>query len=310
MLASAGQQVDPGHALYLADLPHGLGREPFPLGGGPVRRDRPQPTIDIIGHVDPGQLVPDEVQGPPGFDDAHAGQDGAPLIESEVADLRHPPAERRDIEDELGLDELRAGGDLLAEPLGADGGRLGERVLHRAEETVRRRIDHAPGQQGVLVAHGAQGPQQLDTVQVEHWLGLGMVTDLRVIARHHQDVADAERGCAEQVGLQRDAVAVPARHLHDGLEPGGQRGQAAGPAGQPHVRALIVGDVGGVDPVAQPRSHLRDRGRARPARRADLRGDREAARGQALAQAHRRGESHARYPRRSFPAKQRRQPQD
>jgi hypothetical protein len=51
-----------------------------------------------------------------------------------------------------------------------------------------------------------------------------VVTELRVVAGHHQDVADAQGRRPEQVGLQRDAVTIPAGHLHDRLEPRGQQG--------------------------------------------------------------------------------------
>jgi hypothetical protein len=207
-------------------------------------------------------------------------------MQPEVADLGHPVAERLGVEDELGLHELRAGRDLLAEPFGPEVGRGRERVLDRAEEAVGRRVHGTPGQQDMVVTHGAQRPQQLHAVQVEYRLGRRVVTELRVVAGHHQDVADAEGRRPEQVGLQRDAVAVPAGHLHDRLQPGGHRGQAARPAGQPHIRALVIGDIDGIDPVPQQRGRLVDRADARPAGRAYLRGDREAARGQPLAQAH------------------------
>ena len=245
-----------------------------------------QPAVHVVGHLHPGHLVPHEVQRPPGLHRADAGQDVAPLMQPEVTDLRHPPAEGARVEDELGLHELRAGRDLLAEPFGAEPGRRRERVLDRAEKTVGRGVHGAPGQQDMVLTHGAQRPKQLDAVQVEYRLGRRVVAELRVVAGHHQNVADAERRRPEQVGLQRDAVAVPAGHLHDRLEPGGHRGQAARPAGQPHVRALVVGDVDGIDPIPQQRGLLVDRAGTRPAGRTDLRGDREAARGQPLLQAH------------------------
>jgi hypothetical protein len=122
--------------------------------------------------------------------------------------------------------------------------------------------------------------------RAESRLGRRVVAGSGMIAGHHQDVRNAERGGAEQVGLQRDAVAVPAGHLHDRLKPGGQRGQAARPAGQPHAGALVVSDVGGVDPVPQQRGRRRDRRGTRSARRTDLGRHRETARGQPLAQAH------------------------
>jgi hypothetical protein len=278
--------VHPGHAGDLGQPPDGLGRELDALGGGPVGRYVFEPAVDLIRYVHAGHLVAHEVQGPPGPDRADAGQDGAALGQAQVADLRHPLGEGRDVEDELGLHELGTGRDLLAQPLGPEPGRRGERVLHRAQEALRRRVEPPPGQQDVLVAHGPQGPQQLDAVQVEHRLGPRVVAELRVVAGHDQDVADAEGTGAEQVGLQCDAVAVPAGHLHDRLEPSGQHGQTARPAGQPHVRALVVGHVDRVDPVLEQRSGGRDLLRAGPAGRADLGGHREAARGQALPQAH------------------------
>ena len=198
-------------------------------------------------------------------------------MQPEVADLRHPLAERRDVEHELGLHELRAGLDLLAQPPGPEIHRRGERVLHGAQETVRRRVEPASGQQDVLVAHGAQGPQQLHAIQVEHRPSARMVAELRVITGHDQDVPDPERGRPEQVGLQRDAITVPAGHLHDRLEPRAEDGEASGPAGQPHVGALIVGDVDRVHPGAQGRGGFGDLLGAGPAGRADLGGHREAA---------------------------------
>jgi hypothetical protein len=53
---------------------------------------------------------------------------------------------------------------------------------------------------------------------------------------------------ATEIRLRGDAVAVPAGQLHHRLHTRGQRQQAAREAGQPHVGALVVGDIGGVDP--------------------------------------------------------------
>ena len=279
--------MHPGHARDPGQLPDGLGRDRDALGGGPVGRDRAQPAVDVVGHVHAGYLVAHEVQGPPGPDRADAGQDGAPLGQAQVADLPHPPGEGRDVEHELGLHELGAGRDLLAQPFGPEGGRRGERVLHRAEEAFRRRVEPPPGQQDVLIAHGPQGPQQLDAVQVEHRLGPRVVAELRVVAGHDQDVADAEGAGAEQVGLQRDPVAVPAGHLHDRLEPGGQAArlpaQLASRTCEPWLSVTLTAST---QSLSSPAAWLDGLG-AGPARRADLGRHREAARRQALAQAQR-----------------------
>ena len=286
LLVPGHQQVHPGHAGDLGHLLDDLGRELDALGRLFCGRHVPQPLEYVVGHFDPGHVALHVVQGLDRADRADPGQDRAVLGQAQVADLRHPPGEGRDVEHELGLHELRAGRDLLAQPVGPELHRRGERVLHRAQEAVRRRVELASGQQDVLVAHGAQGPQQLHAVQVEHRLGARVVAELRVITGHDQDVPDAQSRRAEQVGLQRDAVTVPAGHLHDRLEPGVEDGEAAGPAGQAHVGALVVGDVDRVHPVFEASGGFGDLRRAGPAGRADLGGHREAARGQALAQAH------------------------
>src|SRR5271166_2873337 len=139
LLVPGRQQVHPGHAVDRGKLLDGLGREPRPLGGGLVRRDPAQPAVHVVRHLHPWHLVPHEVQRPPGPDRADAGQDVTPLVQPEVTDLHHPPAERTGVEDELGLHELRAGRDLLAEPFGSEPGRRRERVLHRAQERSEER---------------------------------------------------------------------------------------------------------------------------------------------------------------------------
>src|SRR6516162_11333603 len=134
LLVPGYQQVHPGHAVDLAQLLDGLGREPGALGGGLVRRDRAQPAVHVVGHVHPGHLVPHEVERVAGPDRADAGQDVALLVQAELADLRHPVPEGGYVEDELGLHELRSGVDLLAEPVGPELRGRGERGLHSAEE--------------------------------------------------------------------------------------------------------------------------------------------------------------------------------
>ncbi len=102
-----------------------------------------------------------------------------------------------------------------------------------------------------LIAHRPRRPQQLHGVEVEHAARFGMIAELLMIAGQEQHVGDAERGGAEQIGLQRQAVAIAALQLHHRLDVFFEREHAAGQTREPHHRALIVGDVGGVDPVVQ-----------------------------------------------------------
>ena len=102
-----------------------------------------------------------------------------------------------------------------------------------------------------------------------------MVAAFGPVAGHQQQVGDAESARREQVGLQRDPVAVTAGHLHDRLQTLGERDDAAGEAGHPDLGALVVGDVGRVHPVAQQRGGLADLVDVGAPRRPDLGGDRE-----------------------------------
>ena len=60
-------------------------------------------------------------------------------------------------------------------------------------------------------------------VDVEHRLGVGLVAGLRVVAGEQQQIADAERGRAHQLALQRDAVLVAAGDLQDRLDAGAEQ---------------------------------------------------------------------------------------
>jgi hypothetical protein len=148
-------------------------------------------------------------------------------------------------------------------------------VSTSAEQEPRRRVDRATGHQHALVPQRARGPHQAAGRQVEHRRRVGVVAPLGPVPGHQQQVGHAQRPRREQVGLQRDPVAVPAGHLHHRFQAGGQRGHAAGQAGHPHLGALVVGDVGRVHPVPQQRRGLADRAEVRAARRPDLRGHRE-----------------------------------
>jgi hypothetical protein len=284
VLESRRHHVDTADPRDLEDLLDDLGAHRHSLIGHPAGRNALQPAADLVRDPQARDVAAHVLQGPQRADRADPGQDLAAPVQSQVPHLGHPACEGGEVEDELRLHELRAGGDLLAEPGRAEPGRRRERVLDRSDEPVRRRVQLAPGQQPPLVAHGAGGPHELDAVEVEHRLGVGVVAEPRVIAGHQEQIADAQRGGGQQIGLQRDAVAVAAGDLHDRFDARGQREEAPRPVGQPHVRALAVGDVDRVHPAPQRLNLAAHRLRVGSPRRADFGGHRRLPGFQAAAQ--------------------------
>ncbi len=273
--------ADPGD---LADLLDDLRADAQPLLRDLAGRHAAQPAVHLVGNVQAWHARAHVVEGPQRAHRSHPGEDPATAVEAEVADLGHPAGEGGHVEDELRLHELGARGGLLRQARGTEAGRRCERVLDRADQPAGPGGERPAGQQAAFVTHRPGGPQELHAVQVEHRVGVRVITEFRVVAGHQQHVRDAHGGGGEQVGLERQPVAVAAGELHDRLDSrlGGQ--QAAGPARHPHVRTGVVGDVDGIHPAAQ-RFHLAAQRRGiRPPRRPDLRGHREPARGEAAAQ--------------------------
>ena len=99
----------------------------------------------------------------------------------------------------------------------------------------------------MLVAHGDGHLHQADPVEILHVHGVRMVPVLRVIAAHEQEVGKAERGGAEQIGLQRDAIAIAPGDLDDRFDAGIADQQGGGDRGHRGNAAIAVGDVDGVD---------------------------------------------------------------
>src|SRR5215468_11359563 len=147
--------VDAADPRYLEDLLDDLRAHRQPLIGHPVGRDAAQPPADLVRDPQAGDVALHVLQRPQRADRPHPGEDLAAPVQPEIADIGHPARERGDVEDELGLRELRAGGHLLAEPGRAEAGRRRERVLDRPDQPARRRVQRAPRQQPPLVAHGA-----------------------------------------------------------------------------------------------------------------------------------------------------------
>ena len=89
------------------------------------------------------------------------------------------------------------------------------RVLDRAEEEVRRRIDRAAGEVAAL-RDPAGRREQLRAVEVEDAPRLGLVAGGDVVAGQAADVLDPVQRRADDLGLEREAVAVAADELETG----------------------------------------------------------------------------------------------
>ena len=68
-----------------------------------------------------------------------------------------------------------------------------------------------------LVADHPRGLGERARIEIEHRLGLRLVAGVRVVAAQQQEIADAHRGGAHEIALERDAVAVAAGELKDRL---------------------------------------------------------------------------------------------
>ena len=73
------------------------------------------------------------------------------------------------------------------------------------------------------------------------------VAQLGVVAGEAENVVNAQHGGAQQVGLQRNAVAVAAGQLENGVQARILQHLAGGKAAQTHDGGLVVGYVDEVD---------------------------------------------------------------
>ena len=137
--------------------------------------------------------------------------------------------------------------------------------------------DRAAREEDALVAHGADGAQQRQRVEVEDRLGARLVADAGAVAGQAEHVAHAHGGGAEHVALDGDAVPVAAGDLVDRAVAGA--GQQRADADRGHV-AVGAGGVGGVDRVAdlgERAGGLEDVGGVGAVGRVELGGHRELA---------------------------------
>ena len=82
-------------------------------------------------------------------------------------------------------------------------------------------------------------------------LGARVVAHRLVIAGQAQDIANAQRMGAEQIGLDGQPVAVAAGHLDDRLDAFLEQDGAGGDAAHADDGGLVVGDIGGIHAALQ-----------------------------------------------------------
>ena len=193
----------------------------------------------IVGDMNAGHILVHKLCHAGGL-----GNDDAQLHRlAELLGLLHEGNELLGLEHGLGLEVLGTGhdlalhlGQLRVHGVGAGGhnGTLGElgRLTHQG---VAGQV-HALFQ----LAHGVQ---QRHGIQVEHGLGTGVVAHLGVVAGEAQDVVNAQHGGTQQLGLQGDAVAVPAGQLQNGGQSGVLQGHTHRQAAHTHDGGLVIGDI-------------------------------------------------------------------
>src|SRR5579883_3506289 len=129
---------------------------PFARGVSRARHARD----DGVRDVQAGDVCAHPLRRLGGAQRTDADQDEYLLEQSEILDAAHEGLEQRHVVAVLSLDELRAGRDLLGEPLGAPFGRQREGVLRGTEQHSRGVSQLASAQEPMLIAHGPGGLEQ------------------------------------------------------------------------------------------------------------------------------------------------------
>jgi hypothetical protein len=94
---------------------------------------------------------------------------------------------------------------------------------------------------------------ELYRIYIEYALGLRLVAKRLMIAAQTEDIADAQRRCAQDIGLEGDTVSIAGYHLEYGVETDLPKQHAGSEAGEPDNACLIIGNVDAVD---KPLEHL------------------------------------------------------
>jgi len=155
-----------------------------------LRIRRPLDALDHCGgHRDPGHLRVDVAKRGRRAHEADRRQERGLAREPARDGFREKTVEELRLEADLELEEARAGADLLERAIDAVLERRCARILDRAEEEVRRRVERAPGEVAAD-CHRLRGRQQLQAVEVEHAARLGLVAGGHVVAGEAAEVLD------------------------------------------------------------------------------------------------------------------------
>jgi hypothetical protein len=200
------------------------------------------------GNLDSGDVRLDEAQRLRRAHEQDRRQDRALLGEPGLDGALHEVLELLADEAALELQEARASAHLLQCAVDAVVVRRRAGILDGADEEVRRRIDLAAGEIGTA-CHRSGGRDELRRVEVEDAARLGLVAGGDVVAGEAADVLDAVQCGACDLCLEREAVAVAAGELHDGLHAELLQCDRDRERRRVCVRRRVVGRIDGVDPV-------------------------------------------------------------
>ena len=212
-LAQLADQFDADAAAFLAGVACGL-----------------HPGDDVVGDMDARHVAAHPARRLGRGQRSDPGKDIDLALQPQIADPRHEGLKPRHVEDIVGLDELGPRLDLFGQPLGAPFQRIDAGVLGGADEQPGRAGDLAARQEHALVAHGADGADQRQRVEIKDRFRAGLVARADIIAGQAQDIADPHRGGPQHIALNGDAVPVAARDLIDRAmsRPGQQRADPDG----------------------------------------------------------------------------------
>src|SRR2546423_1085403 len=215
-LAAEADEMQPGDSGQRARV---LGELEGGLEALRLRVGRALAPLDQLGrHLDPRYVLVDVAQRVRGTGEADRREQRALLGEPFRDSLGEKRLEPLRLERDLQLQEACAGAHLRQRAIDPVVVRRRARILDRAEEELRRRVNLAPGE--IRAArHGAAEREQLDRVEVEDAPCLGLVAGGHVVAGQAEDVLDPVQRRPGDLRLEREAVPVAARQLHDRLHP-------------------------------------------------------------------------------------------
>src|SRR6185312_5230285 len=169
------------------------------------------------GDLDPRDLRVDEAQRARRAQDRDRRDQRRVIGEPDRLRARDEVLEHLGPVADLQLQEAGSGARLHEGALHAVLDRRRPGVLDGAEEQPRRGLHRPSGEVAPLGQHARDG-EELRAVEVEDAAGLGLVTRRHVVAGEGDHVLDAVQRGADDVGLQREPIAVAADELHDRLD--------------------------------------------------------------------------------------------